>query len=153
MSHDDDVMLVEWKCFAIACWRRETRATAVQLLAKLVAQLGKAHPSGIGLMQLVSASARPPEARAELSQLLETSAQWVRCSSLVVVGEGFRMAAARALAATLIQLARPPFPHKVFASVEQAATWHRQVLPPDAAFDERALASVAQSLLAASHRS
>jgi hypothetical protein len=39
------------------------------------------------------------------------------------------MASVRALVAGVTMLARPGFPHEVFATVEEAAAWHARLLP------------------------
>ncbi len=151
LHSDEDMSLIEWGCFVIACWHAETTINKVRRLRSQLPRLGALHPTGIGVMQLVPPAARPPgsAARSELGAMLRESGDWVRCSSVVVIGEGFRMAGARAFVATVAQLARPSFPHRVFSSVEQAASWHRQMLPDSAHFSEQALVREANRLLLA----
>ncbi len=146
---DEHATLVGWSGFVIACWHVETTSSTVRRLQELIGRVGEAQPSGIGLMQVVAPAARPPasEVRAALTEMLRSSGPWVRCSSVVVAGEGFRVAAARAVIATLGQVARPTFLHRVFSSVAQASTWHRSLLPEEVRFSEHDLTRVAESLL------
>jgi hypothetical protein len=121
-----------WRNMFVVYWLGETNPGAVarvtQHLQRLAAQFG----TGIGLMQVVGATTGPPssEAREALAKMLKGGSAYIVCSSLVVPGVGFRMAAARALATGLIMLARPSFPHEVYSTVEEAAIWHCSLLPP-----------------------
>lgn len=116
----------------LICWTGETKPGAVARLIQPLARLAEQFPEGIGLMQVVGAKTGPPssEARGALSKLLQAGSDTVVCSSLVVTGVGFRMAAARAFATGLIMLARLRFPHEVYARVAEAATWQVALLPP-----------------------
>jgi hypothetical protein len=116
----------------IICWTGDTKPGAAARLIQPMSRLGEQFPDGIGLMQVVGATTGPPssEARGALSKLLQAGSEIILCSTLVVPGVGFRMAAARAFATGLIMLARLRFPHEVYARVAEAATWQVTLLPP-----------------------
>src|SRR5262245_49463821 len=82
----------------LVCWAGETKPGAVARLIQPLSRLGEQFPEGIGLMQVVGATTGPPssDARGALLKLLQAGSDIVLCSSLVVTGVGFRMAAARA---------------------------------------------------------
>jgi hypothetical protein len=129
---DEHHAAASYRNMFIVCWTGDTKPGAVARLIQPMVRLGEQFPDGIGLMQVVSASTGPPssEARGALSKLLQAGSEYIRCSSLVVPGVGFRMAAARAFATGLIMLARLRFPHEVYARVAEAATWQVTLLPP-----------------------
>ena len=62
-------------------------------------------------------------ARAELARTFEILGDTIACSALVFEGDGFRAAAVRAIATTISQVSRSPFPHRVFSSIEKAGEW------------------------------
>jgi hypothetical protein len=121
-----------WRNLFVVYWLGETKPGAVARLRQPLIKLGEQFKDGIGLMQVVGPKTVAPgsEARNALANLMKGASDIIVCSSLVVPGVGFRMAAARALATGLVMLARPPFPHQVYATVEQAAAWQSSVLPP-----------------------
>lgn len=61
--------------------------------------------------------------RDELAKVLRGVSTSVACSALVFEGGGFRAAAVRAITTTINQVARQPFPHRVFATVDEASLW------------------------------
>lgn len=121
-----------WKNMLVVYWLGETNPGAVARVTQHLQRLGAQFSTGIGLMQVVGATTGPPpsDARDALAKMLKSGSSFIVCSSLVVPGVGFRMAAARALATGLIMLARPNFPHEVYSTVEEAAIWHCSLLPP-----------------------
>jgi hypothetical protein len=121
-----------WRNLLVVYWLGTTTPGAVTRLKQPLLRLGEQFPDGVGLMQVVGPKTQAPdsEGRAALVHLLKSCSTVIVCSSLIVPGVGFRMAAARALATGLIMVARPGFPHEVFDTVERAAVWQRQLLPP-----------------------
>ncbi len=77
------------------------------------------------MVTVVEAAAEMPDAgaRDELARLFRSLSTSVICSALVFEGDGFRAATVRALTTTINLVARQPFPHKVFATVGDAAKW------------------------------
>jgi hypothetical protein len=135
VHQDDHFFAGTFQNMAIAVWEDETLPTNVRLLREMVRRLGGEHPGGIGLVQVVGAH-HPhigPDARNELGVLLKASAPYIRCSTVVFEGTGFRAAAVRGLVAGLVMLSRVPFPHQVFATLEAAVDWqvaHMRTINP-----------------------
>jgi hypothetical protein len=61
--------------------------------------------------------------------VLRAAGKSVACSGIVFEGTGFKMAAVRAIVTGLTMLARPEFPHLVFADVQEASKWMCARLP------------------------
>lgn len=116
----------------VAHWFAETTFPAIHGLDALVKRAAHRHPEGVCLIQVVSPGAAMPsgEARSELASLLRSRASALLGSAVVMPGEGFRVAAARAVVTGLAMLVRPPFPHVVHASVLESAGWFAELLRP-----------------------
>lgn len=80
------------------------------------------------MLGVVEARTPPPdgETRKALAAALESGAGFVQASALAFEGEGFQAAMVRMVAAGLAMIARPPFPHQVFADVSSGAAWLEQ---------------------------
>lgn len=107
-------------------WRDNTTVHAARRLEQLVAEARAATVSAPGiLLGVVAEGASPPdaEARAALAEVLSGGGGFVHSSALVCEGSGFRASMVRGIATSLNLLARPPFPHQVFATVPAAAQW------------------------------
>ena len=105
----------------ICLWRHETTVEAIRGLGKVAAraELGSALLTVVELGAAVPSSA----ARDELGRVFASLADTIACSALVFEGTGFVAAGVRAIATTIAQVSRAPFPHRVFSSVEQAGAW------------------------------
>lgn len=77
------------------------------------------------MVTVVEAAADMPDsaARDELARLFRSLSASVVCSALIFEGDGFKAATVRALTTTINLVARQPFPHRVFATVADAAKW------------------------------
>ena len=66
---------------------------------------------------------------------LRNGAGRIRMSAVVHEGAGFRAAAVRSVVTGIAMLSKVPFPHHIFATVEQAAKWlgttHYRDVDPD----------------------
>lgn len=122
---DSNHIVATWSRSVIAVWRNVTTADAVHAMRDTIQALGKRHPGGVTLLQLVEAHAVMPDsaARAALTDMLNTSRNVVKYSAVVYEGEGFKAAAVRGIVTSLTMLAKPPFPHRIFSTVDTAAVW------------------------------
>jgi hypothetical protein len=115
-------------------WRHETRAEDVRLVSDTLHRLAATHPEGVGFVQFLDdrsdSVTLDAQARTSLSQLLTRGKPYIKCSSLVFTGLGFRASAVRALVTGIALLARPGFPHQVFASAPAAADAQAALLAP-----------------------
>jgi hypothetical protein len=82
----------------------------------------------LALLQVVPPSAIAPEApaRTAVAKLLKDSDDIVSCSATVYEGSGFRAAMVRSIIAGINTLARQKYPTRVFATLNEAATWIAQ---------------------------
>lgn len=109
----------------LCVWRVRTTAEAISELAGIVSRLIARSRDRIVMLTVVEAGADMPDApvRNALAELFHRVAPSVIASALVFEGTGFKAATVRALTTTLNMVTRQPFPHKVFATVGEAAAW------------------------------
>lgn len=103
----------------VALWRGRTTADAVEKGWKLV----NSRANSALLLTIIEARAALPDrdALAQLARFLAVAQARVSRSAAVIEAEGFRGATIRALISGLALLAKPAFPHRVFADVASAA--------------------------------
>jgi hypothetical protein len=144
----DHCVAATWRSVGILIWRNETRAVDVSFGSEMLDRLAKSHPDGVGLFQFVEDACMnlSSESRAALANLLSKGRSYIRCSTVVFNGVGFRAAAVRGIATGLFWLAKPGFPHEAFADPVKAAFVHAEY------FGDRALhGSYASSLVRVVH--
>lgn len=111
----------------IAVWSNETQVATVRLLGAEVKRLAAKWPrAAVGLLQVVEDTCGAhlgPDERAEFSKILRSGGDYIRCSSVVFEGSGFRAAALRGIVTGVALFARAPFPHTVFAKADSAVDW------------------------------
>jgi hypothetical protein len=109
-------------------WHKRTTGLAMDRARELLLEVSRAHPGGIGVLQVVEVGAVPPDsaARQAIHRFLAAGEGHVRHSSVIHEGAGFGAAGVRAVMAGIYMLGRPKFPHVVFASVAGAARWHAE---------------------------
>ena len=120
-----DYCIATWSSVLVLIWRVNTTMDAVAAVRHEIEALGRAHPQGIGLLTIVEQAAPVPssEARNGLARTLADFGKIIRHSAVVHEGSGFRAAAIRGVVTGLTMLARPPYPHKVFSTLDSAALW------------------------------
>lgn len=109
----------------VIVWRHRTTHEGVRACHRGFAKFSAAHPRSAGLVTVVEVGAPlpPPDVRQAIANLLASFAPIVKASALVHEGEGFRAAAVRGVVTGLTMLATVPYPHRVFATVEDGARW------------------------------
>jgi hypothetical protein len=122
---DSDYCVATWGDVFIVIWRQETRLDAARGLDALLAAFGKERPRGCGLLTVVEQDAPMPtsEVRAAIAKFLNNGGGTIKSSAVAFEGTGFRAAAVRGVVTGLTMLARQPYPHRVFATVQDALTW------------------------------
>lgn len=115
----------------LCLWRGQTTHQAVIELHSISASLAKRTPNKVGHLTVVEQGAAMPSSvvRDELAKVLRGVATSVACSALVFEGGGFLAATVRAITTTLNQVARQPYPHRVFATVDEATAWMGSLSP------------------------
>lgn len=123
LDHDHAIGTSEGLLLCI--WRLRTTPEAIAELTGIVTRLIARSPDRILMLTVVESGADMPDApvRNALAELFHRVAPSVIASALVFEGTGFKAATVRALTTTLNMVTRQPFPHKVFASPAEAATW------------------------------
>lgn len=128
---DPDLSLATWGDAFLLIWHHNTTVTGVSTLERTLNAFAAERPNGIGLITVVEESAPmpPSDARDVLAQFLERASSHIKVSSVAFEGSGFRAAAVRSVVAGLTMVARQSYPHKVFATVEEAMTWMAPQMP------------------------
>lgn len=131
VDNTDDHAIAVWRDVVVILWKRETTLDGVAATGRGVKAALKGSPEGAALMTIVEAGAAmpPAEARDALARQLAEHGEHIRCSAVVYEGAGFRAAAVRSVVTGLSLLAKQPFPHKVFATVNAASAWMAGLLP------------------------
>lgn len=114
-----------WGPVLVCIWRKETTPLGVTHLLQAHKEVAWMNLGGMGLFTIIEARAPAPPAdvRGALARYMANSGDVIKMSSVAFEGSGFHAAMIRSVVTGLTMLARQPFPHKVFANVEDAARW------------------------------
>jgi hypothetical protein len=115
-----------WRDVFVTIWRREVTVASVLFIQHRVRAFARrCSTRRCATLTIVEEGAPMPssEARTALSNMFRFNAEEILCSSVAMEGNGFRAAAVRAVADGLSLVARQPFPHKTFATIDQATLW------------------------------
>ncbi|MET0343549.1 MAG: hypothetical protein ABW252_21235 [Polyangiales bacterium] len=121
----DDHVIMSWdRCLGLV-WKRETTVAGMDSYTAVYRELSLRFPTGIYLLTVVEQHAPMPstEAREAVAVFMRQGAGRIRMSAVVHEGAGFRAAAVRSVVTGFAMLAKVPYPHRVFATVDQAAKW------------------------------
>jgi hypothetical protein len=122
---DETLLLAHAANVVYGIWRGSPTVAHARALERVFTAMTKAHPRGYLLLSVgITGFPRPTqEARDELVRLVANHAIAPRAAAQVVAMEGFTGAGARALIGTILLIARPAVPIKVFADVAAATDW------------------------------
>lgn len=134
LRSDKDSSMAYLGPLLIVIWHADTLMDAIEDCDRFLSELASSRRQGIGLLTIVEAKASLPgsQERSRLAQMLANHSESIKASALVFEGEGFGAAAVRSVVVGLNLLARQPYPHKVFATIETAAGWMAPQVPADA---------------------
>jgi hypothetical protein len=120
-----DHIIMAWKNVVFVIFRHETTLPGVAGLQSAYDQQKELCPEGVYLVTIVEQGAPMPSAsvRDALAKFLASGAGHTRMSAVVHEGGGFSAAAVRGVVTGLALLARLPYPHRVFATMDDAADW------------------------------
>jgi hypothetical protein len=134
ISIQDCCVIVTRLNVCVVVWRDETRVEDVRRVSDELYGLAMVHPEGVGLLQLIDDRSESlslsPEARSAIASLLARGRPFIKCSTIVFGGEGFRASAVRAIVTGIAWLVRPGFPHQVFAKTAYAVGLQAAHLAP-----------------------
>ncbi|MEO8801082.1 MAG: hypothetical protein ABI551_24535 [Polyangiaceae bacterium] len=121
----NDHLIGTWRNVVIIVWKQETTLAGVDAGQKAYDDLAKANPSGVFLLTIVESGAPMPSSsvRDALARFLANGNGRTLLSGVAHEGTGFRAAAVRSVVTGLAVLGQLPYPHKVFATVNEAAAW------------------------------
>ena len=110
---------------AVVVWRHQTDAGDVSGMETAARRAHQAAKHQVGLIQVVAPSAIAPDgpARAALAVALRQLGGIVSHSAIVHEAVGFRAAMIRSIVTGIATLSNPGYPHRVFATVREAADW------------------------------
>lgn len=126
-----DQSVATWGDAFIIIFHGNTTVPGVRAIDEAVTAFTRARPNGIGIVTIVEETAPmpPSDAREALVSALEAISGTVKVSAVAFEGTGFRAAAVRSVVAGLTMVARQAYPHKVFATVEEAMAWMAPQMP------------------------
>lgn len=113
----------------VILWRKNTTLEGIAKLVKHLAAEAAKNPKGMGLVTIVPTTAVPPpnEVRGKLASAL-SEAVFVKGSAVCFEGTGLRATIVRSVVTGLTLLSPPPFPHKVFGTLESGVEFVNQNL-------------------------
>jgi hypothetical protein len=116
-------VLATWRNVGIAIWVDETSVEMVRQTELMLHGLAADWPDGIAFMQIIGEDhpGIEAESRAALKDLLRSARDIIREAPVVYEGSGFRAAAIRSVIIGLFSQRSLGFPHRVYATVEEAA--------------------------------
>lgn len=145
-----DHLFATWKDLLIAVWRGDTTLSGVQLGQHFFKEHmhAHAHAAGVLLLTVIESDAPAPgsQERAALGKLLDSGKGGTRRSAVVYEGTGFRAATVRSVVTGLSLFSRPPYPHKIFATVPDAAFFLCEGAPLGTAVAARELIDTVQEV-------
>jgi len=114
-----------WSNFVFANFKRETTLAGVRKIQSTYDAHANTFSSGVFMVTIVDEGAPMPAAdvRDALSAFLASGIGRTLMSAVIHEGAGFRAAAVRSVVTGLAMAARLPYPHKVFSTVSDAASW------------------------------
>lgn len=126
-----DQSLASWGDTFILLFHLNTTVPGVMEIDRAITRFSESRPNGIGIITIVEEAAPmpPSDARDALVKVLEGISRCVKVSAVAFEGTGFRAAAVRSVVAGLTMVARQSYPHKVFATVEEAMAWMAPQMP------------------------
>jgi hypothetical protein len=120
-----DFTVMTFQQVFVVIFHQETTVSAVGTLRRELPAFAAQHPAGIALLTIVEPDAPMPtsDAREALADFMNDKRQSILISGVAYEGTGFRAAAVRSVVTGLTVLARQPFPHKVFPTIDDASQW------------------------------
>jgi len=122
---DDDVGVGTARDVYVVVWRKRTTVEAVARAKAVFDTFAATKGRELANIAIVEANGKMPEpaAREALAAFLASARDKTVISALVFEGRGFVAASIRGVVVGLTLIARQPYPHRVFSSVDEAASW------------------------------
>lgn len=109
----------------VVIWRDETTVEGVARASAEFRSYSASRTRELAMLAIVEPGAKMPdaEARACMARFLDDARDRLLISAVAFEGQGFVAAGIRGVVVGLTMIARQPYPHRVFASVVEAAKW------------------------------
>lgn len=122
---DSDVALGAAGDVFFILWRDRTTVEGVSHLRRTFDEHTRSFGRELALVTIIEAKAKMPSpgSREPLAEWLRDAGSKILISGIAFEGNGFLAAGVRGVVVGLTMLARQPYPHRVFKSVELATQW------------------------------
>lgn len=123
--HEDQTLRVATrKNLGISVWTGAPEVGQIRAMYRITERLTKAWPDGAALLSVIvrGTPSFSEQMRGELVKSLKTNRPLVGSAHLILA-QGFAGTATRAFMSTVILLARPPTPNRVFGAEDEALAW------------------------------
>jgi len=130
LAEDEGFLFGKLDNLGLIIWRGHTTTARIQRIVDGFARF----EGGFGLLSIIGPRCNPPgpEARNAFDQAMRDYRDSLLAIATVVHTEGMFGGLSRVIARTLSIISRTPYPHNVYASVDEAAHWLPSVIarPP-----------------------
>jgi hypothetical protein len=123
---DDTVSTAQSGPLCIVVWRGAVTPAPFERQRAALAEVVEQHASGVAFVCVVEATAKAPndELRRASGEMVMSHGDKIKCVAVIIEGEGFGAAVARAALTSMVLLARPlKAPLSVFGRADAAARW------------------------------
>lgn len=122
---DRNFRLVSHRNVMIAVWSDAPTLPQVRILHREADQFAKQNPSGQAFVNLITGGVPvfTEAVRDELVKMIKSTTNFTLGSAHVLLVTGMTGSAVRAFMSTVMLLARPKAPNRVFATIADAVTW------------------------------
>jgi hypothetical protein len=140
LVRDDSFLLGTWRPVFTVLWRRRPDVERARTMVQEFRRFLSGQAGGVAVLVVIEAGTPPPDAmtRDLITDAMRVDAARNRGIAYVLEGTGFASAAMRGVITGTLLVVRPPYPTRVFATIEGSAPWIVSKLSP-AGFDALAL--------------
>jgi hypothetical protein len=124
LHEDPGLRVVTRKNLGIAVWSASPDVSQIRALHRISDRFARSKPAGHALLSAIvrGTPTFSQEVRDELVKLLRHRSYTLGTAHLVLL-DGLGGTAVRAFMSTVLLIARPPAPHRVFGKQDDALTW------------------------------
>lgn len=125
LSRGSNLTVATWRNLFVIVWRGVVTLSAVEHADALLKRFAETVSGRIVVMIVIEERTPPPglHTRNATVGVLRRMAPRILCLPVICEGQGFLASAQRAAIAGMNLILRYPYPHKTFATVDEAAEW------------------------------
>jgi hypothetical protein len=132
LAEDEGFLFGKLDNLGLIIWRGHTTPARIARIVEAFARFEDEH--GFGLLSIIGPRVNPPgpEARNAFDQAMRAHRDRLLGIATVIHTQGVFGGLSRAIARTLSIISRTPYPHNVYATLEEASRWIPSILarPP-----------------------